>query len=301
VRARRGYYAPQDGAPAAARPDRDPEIGLALDSPFERREVPLRVAAYSFDEALSERSTVMVATEVDIRDLRFREEEGRFKGEIAFLLEAQHRETGEMYREDQKIEMALLPETRASLERTGYLVGRELTLSPGGYQVKVVVRDLGGGRLGSVIHDFEVPDPTAFRMTTPILADTLEQRPADDTRPPRPVLQVRRTFAPGSRLYVQYSVLGAAKDEATRMPKVSGGYEIRRTDGSLLRSGEPTLIKPTSLGALIRLHGLSLEGTPAGEYELVLQVRDEIASRSAEVREPFQVVAPASAPVARTP
>lgn len=289
LRARRGYYAPRDEQAPAAKPDRDPEIGRALDSPFERREVPLRVAAYAFDEALSQRTTVMVATEIDVRDVAFRHEDGRFKGELAFLLEAQHRETGEMYREDQKIEMALLPETKQSLTGSGYLVSRELTLPPGGFQVKIVVRDLGTGRIGSVIHDFEVPEASTFRLTSPLLADTLEQRPADDKRPPRPVLQVRRSFASGSRLYVQYSVLGAAKDPATRMPKVSGGYEIRRGDGSLLRAGAATRIQPTSLGALIRLHGLSLEGTPAGEYELVLQVRDEIASRSVEVREPFQV------------
>ena len=53
VRARRGYYAPNEAAAGPAPPPAagDPEIGRALDSPFERREVPLRVAAFTFDEA----------------------------------------------------------------------------------------------------------------------------------------------------------------------------------------------------------------------------------------------------------
>jgi hypothetical protein len=268
-------------------------IARALDSPFERREVPLRVAAYSFDEAVLEKSMVMVATEIDVHDLAFREQDGRSRADLAFLMEAQHRETGEIYYDDQKIEMALLPQTRQSLARTGYLFTRELTLPPGAYQVKVVVRDLGSGRVGSVLHDFEVPSPAAFHITSPILADALEQKPAGDGRPARPVLQVRRRFAPGERLYVQYGVLGAARDPASRMPKVVGGYEIRRADGSLLKAAAPTPIRPTSLGALIRLHGISLDGAEPGEYDMVLRVRDEIAGLTSEVREPFEVAEPA--------
>ena len=289
VRARRGYFAPRDGGPPAAKPVTDPAIARALDSPFERRDVPLRVAAYTFDEGVLEKSIVVVATEIDVRDLGFRSEDGRFKDELAFLLEAQHRESGEVYYDDQKIEMALLPETRQSLARTGYLFTRELTLPKGGYQVKVVVRDLATGRLGSVTHDFEVPDPASLHITSPILADTLQQKAADDPQPPRPVLQVRRTFEPGARLYVQYGVLGAVKDQSTRMPKVSAGYEIRRADGTILKAAAPTPIRPTSIGALLRFHGIALTGAAPGDYELVLRARDEIAGRTVEAREPFEI------------
>jgi VWFA-related protein len=292
VRARRGYYAPRDGGSPAGKPGADPEIARALDSPFERREIPLRVGAFTFDEAISDRSNVMVATEIDVHDLAFRSEEGRLKDELAFRLEVQHRETGEVYDDEQKIEAALLPGTRESLAQRWYLHGRELALPKGGYQAKIVVRDLGSGRIGSVIHDFEVADPASFRISSPILADTLEDAGADTTRPPRPVIQVRRGFATGSRLYVQYRVLSATRDPVTRMPKVSGGYAIRRADGPVFKAAAPTRIQPTSLGALIRLHGISLEGAPAGDYEIVLQVRDEIAGRTVEVKEPFQVTPP---------
>jgi len=301
VRARRGYYAPRDNAPPAPGREGDPEIARALDSPFERRELPLRVAAYAFDQALSERSNVVVATEIDIHELPLPLQDGRYTGTLAYLLEIQHRETGEIVRDDQKIEMAVRPETRESLARSWYLFSRDVTLPKGGYQARVVVRDLGSGRIGSVIHDFEVPDPASFRLTSPLLADTLEERAPGDTRPPRPVLQVRRDFAPGSRLYVQYSVQGAARDPLTRMPKVSGGYEIRRADGALFKSAAPTPIRPTSLGALIRLHGIALEGASPGDYELLLRVKDEIGGRTVEVREPFQVVAGARSASAGAP
>ena len=289
VRARRGYYAPREGAPEGAPPKDDPEIVRALDSPFERRELPLRVSAFCFDETLTDRLNVMIAAEVDVGEVRLVEKEGRFEGSLAFLVEAQHRESGEYHRYDQKIEMSLLPETREQLLRTWYTASREFALAPGQYQAKVVVRDLGSGRLGSVIHEFDVPSATAFRLSTPILSDTLESRPAGSAGPPRPVLQVRRRFAPGSVLYVQYGVLGAARDEESRMPRVSAGYEVRRADGAVFKSAAPTRIAATSLGSLLRLNGISLAGAEPGEYELVLRVRDELGGRDLERREPFEI------------
>lgn len=272
-----------------AREGSDPEIGRALDSPFERKELPLRVSAFGFDEASLDRISVLVTAEIEVRALALVEKEGRMTGDLAFLIEAQHRESGEYFRVDEKIEVAMLPDTYARLSRTGYTVSREFDLPPGGYQAKVVVRDLGSGRIGSVIHDFEVPAAGAFRLSTPIVSDALEERPPGTERPPRPVLSVRRRFAPGSVLYVQYSVLGATKDEATHLPRVTAGYEIRRRDGTVFKSAPASLISPTSIGSLLRLNGINLAGAAPGPYELVLKVQDELSGKRLEVREPFEI------------
>ncbi len=293
VRARRGYFAPEEGAKVSiATLKHDPEIVRALDSPFERREVPLRVTALTFDESATfNRLNVVLAAEIDVGAVTLTETDGRHKGELAFLVEAQHRETGEYYRTDEKIEMALLPQTLEGLRSSGYVVSREFTLVPGGYQAKVVVRDLATGRVGSVTHEFEVPDPSTFRLSTPLLSNALEQQAPEATGPARPLLQVRRQVPPGGTLWVQYSVLGASKDPVSFLPRVSAGYSIRRADGTVFKSAPPTRINPTSLGSLLRLHGINLAGAAAGEYELALRVRDEIAGRDLEVREPFTVAA----------
>jgi hypothetical protein len=60
----------------------------------------------------------------------------------------------------------------------------------------------------------------------------------------------------------------------------------------------PSLIKPTSLGKLSRLAGSSLEGFAPGNYEFVLTVKDEIAGKSVEVREPFTLLDGPPAPTA---
>ena len=290
LRARRGYFAPEDGREAkVVREGSDPEIGRALDSPFERRELPLRVQAFSFDEAGIGRVNALLSAEIGVSQLSLAEQEGRMTGELAFLIEAQHRETGEFFNVDEKIEIAMLPETYKRLARSGYTVSRELVLPPGGYQAKVVVRELATGRLGSVIHDFDVPGLASFRVSTPVLSDALETPAEAGAAPSRPVLSLRRRFAPGSTLYVQYSVLGAAKDQATLLPRVSAGYEVRTPTGSVFKRSDPTPINPTSIGSLLRLNGINLAGAAPGAYELVLRVKDELGGKELEVKEPFEI------------
>ncbi len=290
VRARRGYYAPQEGGPQVPVPRTDPLIARALDSPFEAKDLPLRVAAYSFDEALKDHINVVIAAEIDTRALRFKEEDGRAKDQVAFLVEAQHRESGEYYRIDEKIEMSLLPETRQKLEANWYPVVRDLSLPPGGYQMKVVVQDLAGGRIGSVIHEFEVPAPTGFRVSTPILTDTVESPTGAGA--PKPVILVRRSFAPQSVLYCQFAVYGATSDPATQKPRVSSAYEIRRAGGAVLKRSPRTTITPTSLGALLRLQGIALPPAEPGPYELLLSIRDEVGNRAIYTKQEFVIEAP---------
>jgi VWFA-related protein len=289
VRARRGYFAPlADQVAEASHRNSDPVIGHALDSPFEISDVPLRVSSFVFDEVALDQMSVHIAVEIDVAGLAFKQEADRSTDALAFLIEAQHRETGEYYRYDQKIEMTLLPETRQKLERNGYPVTREFTLPQGAYQAKIVVKDLNSGKVGTVVHEFEVPKAGALRVSTPVMSNTLEKA-EDGSR--RPVLQVQRAFATDSTLYCQYSVYGAAKEETgSLMPRVTAGYEIRRTDGAVFKRSAPTPINPTSVGALLRLNGIALRGAQPGEYELVLTVKDELAGQSVEVREPFEIV-----------
>ncbi|HEX9188550.1 MAG TPA: VWA domain-containing protein [Vicinamibacteria bacterium] len=294
VRARRGYYAPLEGAAAKERKPvpktRElPEIVRALDSPLDVRDVPLRVNAFAFDESSLDQMNVTVLTEIDVKAVSFREEEGRFKGAVAFVMEAQHRETGEYYRYDQTIEMSLLPETRKRLLETWYQVPREFLLPRGGYQAKVVVKDIATGKMGSVVHEFEVPGGGQLRLTTPILSDAVDRSGGTDA-PPKPVLRVRPAFAPSSTLYCQFGVFGAKREETgALMPKVVSSYEIRRSDGQVFRRSTPTEIKPTSVGSLLRLVGIPLAGAIPGDYELVLTVKDELAGTTAEARERFVV------------
>jgi hypothetical protein len=166
----------------------------------------------------------------------------------------------------------------------------DLTLPPGGYQVKVVAQELGSRRVGSVMHDFEVPPTSGFRLSTPILTDAVD--PASASGSPRPVIVARRSFLAGQVLYCQFRVFGAAPDPTTHKPRVSAGYEIRAASGSVLKRAPRTLITPTSLGAVLRFQGIALPAAAPGDYAITLSVRDEVANRILNVREAFMIEGP---------
>jgi VWFA-related protein len=301
VRARKGYYAPIDGESALTRRKEgqgDPQIQEALDSPFEVPDIPLRMSAFVFDETLLGKASVMVATEVDISSFAFQEKDGRFANTLEFLLIVSHRETGEFHRYDQKIDMNLRPETRGRYAKAWFPVMRDFELLPGGYQAKIVVRDKNATKVGTVIHEFEVPDLASWRVSTLVLTDATQPQPPNAPQNAAPKLQLiaRRTFESGSRLFCQFDVYNPQKDKQTGMPRVTAGYTIRRkSDGMVFLKVQPTMIQPTSLGRLSRLIGPPLEGAEPGDYEFELNLKDELANKIMDLKEDFTVVSPATA------
>ncbi len=299
VRARKGYYAPLDGAQAAEKkPATGPDAGIqaALDSPFEEQAVPIRMTTHVFDETLLGKANVLVTADVDISKFAFEQSEGRLVDSLEFLMVVAHRDTGEYFRYDQKVDMKLLETSKARFDKTWFPITRDFELAPGGYQAKIVVRDQNAGHIGTVIHGFDVPDLSKLRVSDVVLTDTLQPQgeASKDAKPapPRPAIVARRSFPAGATLFAQFEVYGAQKDTQTSLPKVRSGYTVKRSDGTVVAEMAPTQINPTSIGKLSRLMGIPLTGVQPGDYELILSVADETASKSLEVREAFTVVAP---------
>jgi hypothetical protein len=208
------------------------------------------------------------------------------------MLAAQH-EGGEHFRYDQKIDLKLPPAAREDITRTWLPIVHDFELPTGRYQAKIVVRDQATGRMGTVIHEFEVPDLARFRVTTPVLSDVRENAGGGVTGD-RLAILARRDFARGASLFCQFDVYGATKLEQSGMPRVSMGYQVRRRDGALYTQDTPTLINPTAAGALSRMIGFSLEDAAPGDYEIVMRVKDELSGQSLEIHEPFSVTAPST-------
>ena len=162
---------------------------------------------------------------------------------------------------------------------------------PAGDYVRLVVRDTQGGTIGSIRHDFEVPDLKGWRTSTPVLSDELE--PKKPGAPIAPVVPARRTFAAGGTLYYQFEVYGSTRDPESGLPHVSAGFSLLAGDGTVVQRVPPAPIRPTAEGRLARLGVVPLEGKPPGPYELVLDLRDEISGQKMEVRERFSIEAPA--------
>jgi VWFA-related protein len=290
VRARKGYYAAsaRPAAPAE-KPEADTAIQRALDSPYDRDEIPLRITDFVREETLLDKARVFLAAEVDVQALGLKEEDGRAADTLQYLLVAVHRDTGEVFRSDQKVELTLPHETRELLSRTWLPIVRDFQLRRGRYRAKVVVRDTASGKVGTVSHDFEVPDIAQFRTSTPVLSDLKEQTQDGGQQL---ALLARRDFAQGGALYCQLEVYGAVRLEDSGLPRVSMGYEVRNSDGTLLTRDPPSLIAATPRGAVSRMIGFSLEAAAPGDYELSMRIKDELSGKTLVLREPFRVSAP---------
>ncbi len=297
VRARKGYFAALEGQTTAAAKKRaeggpDPQFQEALDSPFEISEIPIRLTSYVFDETLLGKASAILQADVDLSAFAMNEKDGRYQDTLEFLLVVAHRETGEFNRYDQKIDMNLRPETRARYTKSWFPIQRDFELLPGAYQAKIVVRDKNSSKVGTVIHDFEVPDLASWRISTPVLTDTTQPvQPGQEKAPPKLVMLARRDFETGSRLFCQFDVYNPTKDKATGMPRVTAGYTIRRkSDGMVFIKVAPTMIQPTSLGRLSRMVGPPLEGADPGEYEFELNLKDELSGKIMDFKEDITVL-----------
>jgi hypothetical protein len=211
---------------------------------------------------------------------------GTAEDTLETMLVVTNRETAEFFRFDQQFEMSFRPETRARYEESWFPIRRRLELVPGAYQAKLIVRDRNARRVGSLTHDFDVPESGGLRISTPVLGDRLRE-----DGPGAPVLEptARRTFAPLGILHCRFEVYGAARDAKTGQPDVLAGFSIRRSDGRFLAAAAETPLRPAADGSLSRSFGTRIDGAPPGRYEMIVLVTDQAAGRVAEIREPFSI------------
>jgi VWFA-related protein len=244
----------------------------AMRSLSDTTDLPVRTATLYFEHNQEGEVATMLATEVVPPP--------GTKGERLFKLvsEARARDGGPPVRDQFEGSTAVVPGVPV-------ILARQWHLPAGVWQVRLLVEDTTTGRIGTVLHTFEVPDPKVFRLSTPVLTAELED--PDGRRKPKVALG--RTFRTGTILYCQYSVYGASVDgKHDWTPHALGGWELRRGE-ELVREAAPTLIQPGSDGRLTRTLGISLQGAPPGEYSLTLTARDEKSGETRSRTEPFTV------------
>jgi VWFA-related protein len=245
----------------------------AMRSLADTTDLPVRAATLYFEHNKKGEVATMLATEVVPPP--------GAKGERLFKLvsEARARDGGPPVRDQFEGSPEVTPGVPV-------ILARQWHLPAGVWQVRLLVEDTTTGRIGTVLHTFEVPDPNAFRMSTPILTADLEE--PDGKRKPKVALG--RTFRAGTTLYCQYNVYGANPDGRNDWtPHALGAWTLRRGD-ELVREVPATLIQPGSDGRLTRTLGISLQGANVGEYSLTLSVKDEKSGATLSRSEPFTVV-----------
>jgi VWFA-related protein len=292
VRARRGYYAP--GPEAERSRDEDgndplPLLQKALDAPFEIDSISLRASAYVLGESVKGKADVVIAADVDVDDLAFERQGDRYVDRLNLLIVILDLESGEHVRSDQELDMRLSAESLVRYQRNWYSILRDFQLASGSYQVKVIVLDNNSRRVGSVMHEFKVPELSEWRVSTPILSDTLDVLESGGS--PRLVPLARRFFSPRGRLYCWFLVFGAAREKTTGRPDVFAGFSLRTTDGREILRKEPTAIPSDADGRLSRLIDISLEALAPNDYVLLLNLEDRVAGIRDQRQEPLKIEA----------
>jgi hypothetical protein len=286
IRARRGYYA----ARADARP---PEakalLADALNSPLDQTAIPLRLTAHFQGTADDGKVRCLLVGEVGVGSLAFEEQDGRSLASLDLAFGTMGAgEDGWSAPKQQRADMKLLPATLERVRRDGYVVREEMTLGAGPGLVKLVVRDPKSGRVGSITTRIDVPDPAAFRISTPIVTDLAE--PGAKGEGPRALAIARRDFAVGGRLFVSFDIFGTRGAPGDRRPKVTARFEVVRSDGEVFASVPPRTVEPAADGGLHRFFAVSLEKARPGEHEVIVEVIDEVSGKTVLWTETFQVV-----------
>jgi VWFA-related protein len=154
VEARRGYYAPNhELSPAEQAKD---EIQAAFFSTEELRDLPASMET-EFLKTGAYEATVNVVARVDVKQLRYKQEDGRNRNDVTIVC-GLFDEDGNYVTGIQKVlEMRLRDETLADRLASGIAVKSSLKATPGKYIVRMVVRDSEGKELTALTRALEIP------------------------------------------------------------------------------------------------------------------------------------------------
>lgn len=161
VKARKGYTAPRGGKPASDRKvdssaGTSSELRNALNSPLQATSLRLAVFAAPVKGPAS-KAAVAIVTQIAGRDFVFTQKDGKYVNalEVSYLAIDKNGKVAAGNRDT--LNMALKPETYQRVAQSGFRIQSRLELAPGKYQLRVAARE-GGGKVGSVFYDLDVPD-----------------------------------------------------------------------------------------------------------------------------------------------
>lgn len=180
------------------------ELREILTQPLQRNGLTLAVQAAPF-RSDSRQASVAVAIEADASRFRFSEQPNKTFADAVevslFALDDRGRQHGGTF---YQFNLALRPDTYDRVRRSVIRMNPRMTLPPGRYQLRVGVRESGGGEMGSVFYDLHVPNYAEERvaMSGLLLTDTAaasEFTPQRDDQLPAAMLPApatsRRTFS----------------------------------------------------------------------------------------------------------
>jgi VWFA-related protein len=289
IRARKGYFAPDDRKTAKAlsvpsandsrpvREESDAFLETALAVPVVPSALPVRLSA-DFVSIDGTKAQVAVSARVDLSGVSFAAENDRHMAAVETAA-AVFDETGER--------VATLEPSRAALALTDADYARALEngldyralapLRPGRYRVRLVAREQGSGKLGGATQWVEVPDLSDGRLTLSDLffLKDADAAPAAGAAPSLRATQAWPRFKRAEKLYVQLFTYNSRKD-ASGLTSLVAQAEIWQKGVMLAASAPEEIPQGDRDGPQVEhTRSIKLLPFPPGDYEVRLVVTDQ--------------------------
>ena len=135
------------------------ELRAMLDSPIQQGGVGLDVQAAAFKGA-ARNASIALAVEIEGSRLRFTppKDNGVFANVVELSLYGINAQGKPLQGLRTALDLTLRPETYERVRKFGLRANPRIELPPGRYQLRVGVRENGGGEMGTVFYDLDVPD-----------------------------------------------------------------------------------------------------------------------------------------------
>jgi hypothetical protein len=243
---------------------------------------------------------VLLGVEMRGRDLRL---DASDKVAVSYLaVDAQGKVRGSS---THAVAMTLQPETRARVAATGLRLLNRVELPPGRYQVRFAAHDTGGGNVGTVVYDLDVPDFAKLPFSMSGLVVTAASALVQPTvRPDEPLRQVLPGPPVAARSFPQNDELSLFAEvydnQASNPHRVDITTTVTSDEGGVLvktdevRDSSELQGRRGGYGFATRI---PLKGLAPGSYVLTVAAKSRLGDTAPVERQlMFTVTAPGAAP-----
>jgi VWFA-related protein len=151
---RKGYYAPKEQLTFERRKKED--IIEALRAPGNLNEIPIQLS-YNYFQVDDARYQLALMTQVNIRGMKFVEEDSRHKNLISLVVVALDEHDQFIDGLEKTIDLNLTSPSYTALLNHGFTSKMDVKVPPGRYRIRAVVREGAQTKMGSVNKMIEVP------------------------------------------------------------------------------------------------------------------------------------------------
>ncbi len=279
VRSRKGFYGISDEDAHPVYPTREEQMVAALTSPFGSGDVRFRLTGV-FTYSVRTGPVVTYLLHIDARDFSFADlADGSKKTEVTILM-VTFGDNGVIVDQNARaFPISSNPSEYQKILDDGLIYRLDVPIKkPGAYQLRVVVRDEGSGRVGSATQFIEVPDV----KRRPLALSGLALRGAAGDHGGTWGNPAVRKFTPGSQLFYNYEIYGPRVDPCVRRPSLEAQAEVFR-DGQQIYDSKPYELKAEGVANfnVLQVSSNLQLGTAIqpGDYILQVTVKDKLAKK----------------------